>query len=116
MIHDYTVRIHFKKNELGGSFSVLIFLGDVPNDHSEWRKCDAFVGTHYAFVNGAASQCGNCRNQTDIYSEGFVHLNSTIAKRSGLSSYEPEEVLPYLKENLHWRIQAVRILLLRLVY
>jgi len=116
VIHDYTVRIQFKKFELGKSFGVLIFLGDVPNDPSHWRRCDSFVGTHYAFVNSAASQCGNCRNQAEEYSEGFVHLNSTIAKRSGLSSYEPEEVLPYLKENLHWRIQAVRILLLRLVY
>jgi len=106
VIHDYTVRIHFKKHELGRSFSVLIFLGDVPDDPLQWRVGDAFVGAHYAFVNSAASQCSNCRNQTDAYSEGFVHLNSAIAKGSGLSSYEPEEVLPYLKEKLHWRIQA----------
>ena len=116
MIHDYTIRIRFKKYELGESFAVLIFLGEVPNDPEQWRRCHAFVGTHYAFVNSAANQCGNCRNQADVYSEGFVHLSSTIAKRSGLSSYEPEEVLPYLKENLHWRIQAVRMLILRLVY
>jgi len=109
VIHDYTVRIHCKKYELGESFAVLIFLGDVPNDPSQWRGCDSFVGTHYAFVNSAASQCSNCRNQAEEYSEGFVHLNSAIAKRSGLSSYDPEEVLPYLKDNLHWRIQAVRM-------
>jgi tyrosinase len=106
VLHDYTARVHFKKYELGGSFSVLIFLGDVPNDPSQWRKCNAFVGAHHAFVNSAASQCGNCKNQADIYSEGFVHLNSAIAKRSGLSSYEAEQVLPYLKDKLHWRIQA----------
>jgi len=115
VIHDYTVRIQFKKFELGKSFGVLIFLGDVPDDPLQWRRSDTFVGAHYAFVNSAASQCSNCRNQADIYSEGFVHLNSTIAKRSGISSYEPEEVLPYLKENLHWQIQAVRMLCLRLV-
>ena len=116
MIHDYTVRIHFKKYELGENFAVLIFLGDVPNDPSQWRRCDSFVGTHYAFVNSAASQCSNCRNQVEEYSEGFVHLNSAIAKRSGLSSYAPEEILPYLKEKLHWRVQAVRSLLCPSVY
>jgi len=106
VLHDYSARIHFKKYELGGSFTVLIFLGDVPKDPSQWRKCDSFVGAHHAFVNSAASQCGNCRNQADVYSEGFVHLNSSIAKRSGLSSYEPEKVVPYLKEKLHWRVQS----------
>ncbi|KAH9969746.1 hypothetical protein BC827DRAFT_1277089 [Russula dissimulans] len=106
VLHDYSARIHFKKYELGGSFSVLIFLGEVPKDPSQWRKCDSFVGAHYAFVNSAASQCGNCKNQADVYSEGFVHLNSVIAKRSGLSSYEPEQVLPYLKEKLYWRVQS----------
>jgi len=115
VVHDYTVRIQFKKYELGGSFSVLIFLGDVPGDPLQWRTSDAFVGGHSAFVNSAPSQCGNCRNQVDAYSEGFVHLNSAIARWSGLSSYEPEVVRPYLKEKLHWRIQLVRMLCLRLV-
>jgi tyrosinase len=112
VLNDWTVRIHFKKYELGGSFAVLIFLGQVPNDPSQWRTCPTFVGSHHAFVNSAASQCDNCRSQADIVVEGFVHLNSAIAERSGLSSYDPNVVAPYLKENLHWRVQAVREVLL----
>ncbi|KAI9508870.1 photo-regulated tyrosinase [Russula earlei] len=114
VVHDWGVRIHVKKYELGGSFSVLIFLGDVPDDPSHWRSCPSFVGLHYAFVNSVASQCGNCRNQADLVIEGFVHLNEAIAKRSGLSSYEPEVVSPYLKENLHWRVQGRAVHLERL--
>ncbi|KAI0251651.1 photo-regulated tyrosinase [Lactifluus subvellereus] len=105
-VHDWTVRVHFKKYELGQSFAVLIFLGEVPDDASRWRTCPSFVGAHVAFVNSAADQCGNCRQQADVVSEGFVHLNSTIARRSGLSSYEPNVVTPYLRDNLHWRIQG----------
>ncbi|KAH9969687.1 hypothetical protein BC827DRAFT_1120059 [Russula dissimulans] len=106
VIHDYTTRIRFKKHELGGGFAVLIFLGEVPDDPSQWRTSHSFVGLHVAFVSSAASGYGNRSDKADSYSEGFVHLNSAIAKRSGLSSYELSEVLPYLKENLHWRIQS----------
>jgi tyrosinase len=112
VLHDWTVRIHFKKYELGGGFAVLIFLGQVPDDPSRWRNAPTFVGSHHAFVNSVASQCDNCRDQADLVIEGFVHLNSAIAEWSGLSSFEPSVVIPYLKENLHWRIQAVRVVLL----
>jgi tyrosinase len=108
-LNDWTARIHFKKYELGGSFAVLLFLGEVPEDASKWRSCRSLVGSHHAFVNSAASQCDNCRDQADIVVEGFVHLNSAIAAKSGLSSYDPGVVSPYLKDNLHWRIQAVRV-------
>jgi Tyosinase C-terminal domain len=108
VIHDWTVRIHFKKYELGQSFLVLIFLGDVPDDPSQWLEAPSFVGSHAAFVNSAAEQCANCQGQRDSVSEGFVHLNSVLARRSGLSSYEPRVVSPYLRENLHWRIRGVR--------
>jgi hypothetical protein len=86
---------------------VLIFLGEVPDDPLQWRAAPSFVGAHVSFVNTDAEQCGNCREQAELEVEGFVHLNGPIAKRSGLSSYEPSAVAPYLKDNLHWRVQAV---------
>jgi len=107
VIRDWTVRIHFKKYELHQSFAVLIFLGQVPDESSQWRTSPTFVGAHVAFINSAANQCANCQAQADVVSEGFVHLNSAIAKCSGLSSYEPDVVAPYLRENLHWRVQSV---------
>jgi tyrosinase len=109
VINDWTCRIHCKKYELGGSYWVLIFLGEVPEDPSEWRTCSTFVGGHYCFVNGAVNKCSNCRSQANLVTEGFVHLNEYIASYSGLSSYDPSEVTPYLKKNLHWRVQTVRV-------
>jgi tyrosinase len=108
VIYDWAARIHAKKYELGHGYVVLIFLGEVPDDPSQWRTCHSFVGAHCAFVNTDAEQCANCREQGELVAEGFVHLNTIIAKRSGLSSYEPSVVAPYLRDNLHWRVQAVR--------
>ena len=107
-IYDWAARIHSKKFELGHGYSILVFLGEVPNDEQHWRTCPSFVGAHCAFVNSSTEQCANCREQEELVVEGFVHLNEGIAKHSGLSSYEPSVVAPYLKNNLHWRVQSVR--------
>jgi tyrosinase len=108
LVHDWTVRIHVKKYKLRQSFTVLIFLGSVPDDPSQWRKASSYVGSHAAFANGSAVRCANCRAQADVVTEGFVHLNRALGRHSGLSSYEPQVVSPYLRENLHWRVQGVR--------
>ena len=107
VIYDWAARIHSKKFELGQGYTILIFLGEVPSDDEHWRTCPSFVGAHCAFVNSATDQCANCREQEELIVEGFVHLNEAIAKHSGLSSYEPSAVAPYLKDNLHWRVQSV---------
>jgi len=106
VIYDWSVRIHAKKYELGHGYIVLIFLGQVPNDPSQWRTSPSFVGAHVAFVNTEAEHCDNCREQAELVVEGFVHLNAAISKLSGLSSFDPSVVAPYLRDNLHWRVQA----------
>jgi tyrosinase len=107
VVLEWTSRVHFKKHELGGGFAVLIFLGEVVEDPEQWRTSRSFVGAHHAYVS-AASLYGGGQALAGAVSEGFVQLNAAIAERSGLSSYEPDEVVPYLKDNLDWRIQAVR--------
>lgn len=102
---EWTARIRFKKYELGSSFSVLLFLGTVPENPEEWHTAETFVGAHHAFVNKAAEHCANCRNQAEVINEGFVHLNGAIAQHSGLNSFNPNVVKPYLTRELHWRVQ-----------
>jgi tyrosinase len=108
-LYDWTARIECKKFELSSSYSVLIFLGDVPADVKDWQVSPNYVGSHYAFVNSAAEECANCRDQADLIVEGFVHLNQAIVKHSGLHSLEPDSVVPYLSKNLHWRVLKVKI-------
>jgi hypothetical protein len=82
VLNEWTARISYNKNELGGSCFMLIFLGEVPEDPLQWRKSRSLVGLHYA-SECAVIQYDNRRNQV---AGGFVHLNWAIAERSGLSS------------------------------
>jgi tyrosinase len=101
---EWNARIHFKKYELGTSFSVLIFLGTVPEDPEDWRTTGTFVGAHHAFVSKTG---GKRTNHGDVVDEGFVQLNQAIAQHSGLNSFEPEVIKPFLTKELHWRVQRV---------
>lgn len=74
-----------EKFELDHSYTVLILLGDVPDDPEHWRTAPSVVGTHAAFVNTQTDQIG--AQITAIWEdviEGFVHLNMDIAEKSGL--------------------------------
>ncbi|KAJ3823763.1 tyrosinase [Lentinula raphanica] len=104
---EWTARVQVKKYEIGGSFKILFFLGNVPSNTHEWATSSQFVGAFHGFVNSSSERCANCRRQQDIVLEGFVHLNDGIAKLSNLNSFNPDVVEPYLKENLHWRVQKV---------
>ena len=107
-IYDWTVRACFKKYELGTTFSVLFFLGPVPESPEEWLDSENYVGAVHAFVNSSAARCANCRHSPDLQIEGFVHLDEAIASHSDLNSFDPSVVEPYLRDNLHWRVQKVR--------
>ncbi|KAJ7339997.1 tyrosinase [Mycena albidolilacea] len=102
---EWTARVQVKKYEVGGSFSVELFLGDVPSDPAHWRTSPNFIGAHQVFANSVPDRCANCRTHRDAEVEGFVHLNDGIVEHSGLDSLEPDVVVPYLKTDLHWRIQ-----------
>ncbi|KAF9005142.1 hypothetical protein BDQ17DRAFT_1325298 [Cyathus striatus] len=87
-IWEWTALIEFKEFDLRCSFSVLLFLGEVPENPDEWLIAPNYIGSHSAFVNR------------------FVPLNNAIAEYSRLDSFEPEVVEPYLKE-LKWRVQKL---------
>jgi len=107
--YDWTARIEFKKYELLTSFSVLFFVGEVPDDPQSWLVSSNLVGTYHAFVNSAARRCANCRDQSELVVEGFVHLNRGIERLSKLPDFEPRRVAQYLQDpsNLKWRVQRV---------
>ena len=107
-LYEWTARVECKKFELGCSYSVIIFLGHVPDDPTDWQVSPNYVGSHYAFVNSVAEGSEDSRKKADVVIEGFVHLNQAIIRRSGLHSLEPEAVVPYLTKYLHWRVLKVK--------
>ncbi|OJT09435.1 Tyrosinase [Trametes pubescens] len=104
---EWSVRIRVKKFEVGRSFAVLVFLGEVPEDPQEWYASATYVGAHHAFVNSAPARCANCRRQGDSVTEGFVHLNDAIVKHAAPHSLEPEAMKPYLRRDLSWRVRRI---------
>ncbi|KIJ93713.1 hypothetical protein K443DRAFT_111646 [Laccaria amethystina LaAM-08-1] len=100
---DWTARVEFKKFEIGHSFSILLFLGSVPEKPEEYYTSPHFIGAHHAFVNSSPSHCQNCQNQKELVEEGFVHLSRGILKYGKLESLDAAVVEPYLTKDLHWR-------------
>lgn len=100
---DWTARVEFKKFEIGHSFSVLLFLGSIPEKPEDYLTSTNFIGAHHAFVNSSPSHCENCQNQAELVEEGFVHLSRGILHFGQLDSLDAEVVEPYLAKELHWR-------------
>ncbi|KAG9009285.1 hypothetical protein FRB90_008450 [Tulasnella sp. 427] len=101
--NDWAVRIRVNKYQLKGSFSVLIFLGDIPEDSKAWMSSPSYVGAHRVFGSVLYGEAES--DEPNAIAEGFVQLNQAIAERSGLASFDAKEVVPYLKSNLGWRVQ-----------
>lgn len=108
---DWSAHIRVKKHEYEETFSIFIFLGDVPKDPEDWYSSPSFVGEHSVMVPGG----GQPRRDKDTFVEGVIHLNRVIAARSGLPSFEEDVVVPYLKENIAWRVRTVCYPVLKLV-
>ncbi|KIJ24593.1 hypothetical protein M422DRAFT_85393, partial [Sphaerobolus stellatus SS14] len=95
-IQGWSVCITFNIYELGTSFSILIILGEAPENPEDW--C-------IEAANRMAGSCANCQNQVNLIDEGFVHLNEGIAELSGLGSFKPYIIHPSLQKKLHWCVQ-----------
>ncbi|PPQ86816.1 hypothetical protein CVT25_012666, partial [Psilocybe cyanescens] len=63
---EWSVRVQCKEYEVGGSFSVYIFIAnEVPPNHAEWLLHPAFAGTFDVFANTNPEQCENCSAHAD---------------------------------------------------
>ncbi|KAK6543666.1 hypothetical protein TWF694_000404 [Orbilia ellipsospora] len=114
--HDYACNIRFERFELGGRpFTIHIFIGDFNPDSRTWMKEKSRVGGIYNFVAGVqrqdGSNCSNCEQQQHDHTivTGQVSLTTALLDdvedpNNHLNSLIPEEIIPYLQRNLHWRI------------
>jgi len=101
---DWRVRVSVKKYEVGGSFSVYLFFGDVPADSSQWYYDKSFVGTFDVFSTNAPDKCGNCVEQREKAIVGYIHISRAILERSDKGSLDKSVVLPQL-EKLRWAVK-----------
>lgn len=111
---------------LGGlAYSVTFFLGDVPN-HTSYDFADdpSAISRVYNFSSPVEGRgidetgCSNCKKQRDehalfsgqvILTDYLIELITLAQPQRGLTlmSLDNDEVVAYLKKNLHWRITDV---------
>lgn len=100
---EWAARIRCDQYELGGSFSVLIFIGSVPDDPKQWETSESCVGIYDVYTGKPSDSPG----EGDAEVQGFVSLNEGILKHSGASTLTPDVVVPFLTSELNWRVQNV---------
>jgi hypothetical protein len=107
---DWKVEISCSQREVGGSFSVFIFLGDIPADPTQWLFDPAFAGTFdiytYSSDTSDESHSHNEEEGGNSIVNGSVHLNRAILRRQ--QSLEEDAVLSFLRRKLNWGVQKVR--------
>jgi tyrosinase len=117
-IREWTVRIRCKKFEVGGNFSVLLFLKDsedpedpevpdvppLPANPNKWFFAPTFIGAFDTFVNDTPEECTNCQEHAQDIISGFVHINESITKNRYAGTLDPVVVEPFLTKRLNWRV------------
>jgi tyrosinase len=84
------------------SYSVRTFLGEPDADPRKWPTDNNYVGQ--------LATLSSSRMKTDVIITGSIGLTEKLAQKhaSGqLKSLSKEDVAAYLKDNFHWRIQAL---------
>ena len=103
---DWFIRVRVKKFQLKQSFSILFFLGQVPDDVAQWRSSPNLVGNHSEFVNSDAKSCANCQENINGITEGFIDLDTSL-ERKGYGHKSEKEIEKFIHDEIHWRIQKV---------
>ncbi|KAJ4258014.1 hypothetical protein NW762_008151 [Fusarium torreyae] len=129
-VDDYVVDIVYEKFALNGrGYRIDIFIGKVPDQAPyNFQEVDSLVGQVVNFsseVPDAETRgCANCRKQQaeKVQSTGRViltnalitrfknQLEHTPARENGINvlrGMNPENVIPFLRDNLHWRVTSM---------
>ncbi|KAI1335061.1 Di-copper centre-containing protein [Xylariaceae sp. FL0016] len=115
LVHDnryleWLFNIRVEKAELGGNYTVHVFLGD-PDDSAPllYVANPSHVGAFATFGQDEDSACGNCQRgrAAGLRITGQIPLTMALVERylAGLvDGLTPEHAVPYLQRNLHWRV------------
>ncbi|KAF7890194.1 hypothetical protein EAF00_008509 [Botryotinia globosa] len=107
---EYIANIRAPKHILHQTYRVRIFLGDFNSDPTTWATEQSTIGTFSSFgKNPETTGCGKCIKDEarSLMISGTVPLTPILLKlykNGDLGSLETENVIPYLRQNLHWRV------------
>ncbi|KAK3314031.1 hypothetical protein B0H66DRAFT_537281 [Apodospora peruviana] len=106
---DWSVNIRATKHILGKPYQVIVFDGPFNPDPARWTSEYNKVDTVAVLGQGGDTACAKCREDQahDQSVAGEVSLTSALIQdymEGQLASLKPEDVVPFLTDNLHWRV------------
>ncbi|KAA8573382.1 hypothetical protein MFRU_053g00020 [Monilinia fructicola] len=105
---EWIANIQVQKYALDKSFFVHVFLGPFNDDPASWSFEPNLVGTHCVFAK--LSTDGSVAADPNQMVTGTIPLTSALLdkiSKKKLESLDAEDVEPYLKENLKYRISLL---------
>ena len=107
--YEYLANIKVNQFALDSSFFVHVFLGNFSVDPFYWSFDPNLVGSYCVL----ATTPGKGDSAREVIVTGVIPLTTAILnaiKLSQLASLDPQDVDPYLKKNLQWRVTKVRVI------
>ncbi|KAI3322315.1 common central domain of tyrosinase-domain-containing protein [Xylariaceae sp. AK1471] len=108
---EWLFNIKAEKHALDGEYLVHVFLGRVPQEESTIRYAISpyHVGTFSPLGQPEGTGCGKCQRDQASRTEvtGQIPLTIALAERyfaGALDSFSEEDVIRYLKKDLHWEV------------
>ncbi len=111
---EWITNLKAKKHALGETFNVHVFLGQITQENSVlWYADENHVGAFTVLGQPLETGCEKCRSdQADnLQVTAQIPLTVALAERylaDKIAGLTPDAVIPYLQENLHWRVSMVR--------
>ena len=110
-VHEYFANVKVGKHSLDGSFSIYVFLGDVDSAPESWPVDPDLVGLHAVFADHDTDIGGSAAAaDMNIKTTAAIPLTEALQAKidaGELESLELEDVEPYLRTSLLWRVAMV---------
>lgn len=107
---EWVANIRVKKYALNGPFFIHIFLGEFNPDPFSWSFEPNLVGTHCILARSDGAYCVPCSSNEQV--TGTIPLTSAlldVISQGKLNGLDPSEVVPFLQQNLAWRVTLVSL-------
>ncbi|KAI1768268.1 Di-copper centre-containing protein [Hypoxylon sp. FL1150] len=101
---EWIANVRVSKQAMGGSFSIHLFLGEAPSDPTSWLVASNLIGTLGVLAHrGKHGMHGMPGRKV----AGTIPMTSALMQMASLgevSSLHVEDIVPFLKDNLEFRI------------
>jgi tyrosinase len=110
---EWITNLKAKKHALGATFSVHVFLGPITQENPIlWYTEENRVGAFAVLGQPLDTGCEKCQvdQANNMQVTAQIPLTVALVERylaNRIAGLTPDVVIPYLQENLHWRVTMV---------